>query len=404
MRKQYVCPFCFEQHDMNDVEFACEQRFACTPEQDNEYSRWAGVKAQLRPHHFRAKAVKGPLAKWWSMPDSAVCDKCNHTSHTRVCPSCHNELPRTIDTDEQIIVALVGTRGSGKSTYIGVLIHEMIKHMFLPFGGTFQLYGDEDQRQYRDRFERSLYIDHTPIPQTQRHVTTGSGRGKDDRPILGMLKMQSGGMMKKMKIQTLVFFDSAGEDWVDQTALNVVANYLEHAAGIIFLIDPLANANVLGRIGDMSKVAGSIGANDTDNDSLQAEVLVRAANCIRVGKGLKENQKIDIPVAVAFSKLDALEENNMLPRGSQITKPSPHVQFRHFDDNDRLAVDGEMRGLLSSWGEADFLAVLDQNFSHTSCFAFSALGRQPENGMIQPPAPRRIEDAMLWILHERGIL
>ena len=133
MKLKYVCPFCFASHDIGDVEFACEARKICGPvdangnitnpgqeEDDPKLAKYKGVPSCKGPHVFRGKKSR------FSMPTSATCDRCRRESHKRVCPSCHNELPSTIDSDEQIIVALIGTRGSGKSTYIGVLIHEMI--------------------------------------------------------------------------------------------------------------------------------------------------------------------------------------------------------------------------------------------------------------------------------------
>lgn len=405
MSKRYICPFCFDEYDMNQVEFECEQRYGCKVEEDKNYEEWAGTKNEMRPHHFAAPS--GGFFSKWSMPQSAQCDLCNHVSHTRVCPGCHNVLPRTIDTNEELIIALVGSRGSGKSTYIGVLIHEMIKHLFLNFDGTFNLLSDEDQKRYHDDFEQGLYIDHRLLDQTRRATHGRSGRGKKDRPILGTLKMPANGMFKKTRSVTLVFFDSAGEDWTDEQALRTVAKYLKHAAGIIFLIDPLTNGTVYKTIGK-ENLEGSIGSDDIGNDGLQSQVLTNAMNVIRNERELKEDQPIDTPVAVAFPKLDVLDDNGLLQPGMQLKKPSPHAQLGHFDEADRESVNEEMRSMLGKqWDEGNFLTMLDQNFVHNSCFAFSALGRKPSNPgakKIETPTPIRIEDAMFWILHEYGVL
>lgn len=401
MSKRYICPFCFDEYDMNQVEFECEQRFSCKMEKDTNYEEWAGTKNEMRPHHFAAPS--GGIFSKRSMPQSAQCDKCHHVSHTRVCPGCHNVLPRTIDTNEELIIALVGSRGSGKSTYIGVLIHEMIKHLFLKFDGTFNLLSDEDQKRYHDDFEKGLYVDHTLLNQTQAHDS--SGRGRKDRPILGTLKMPANGMFKKTRSITLVFFDSAGEDWTHEQALKTVAKYLKHAAGIIFLIDPLTNGYVYNKIGK-ENLEGSIGSGDVGNDGLQSQVLTNAMNVIRNERELREDQPIDTPVAVAFPKLDVLADNGLLQAGMQLKKPSPHVQG-HFDEADRELVNQEMRSMLGKWDEGNFLTMLDQNFPNNSCFAFSALGQKPSDPgaqKINKPTPIRIEDAMFWILHEYGVL
>ena len=398
MKLKYICPFCFAEHAIGDVEFACEQRKVCGEENDARLAAYKGVPNYPGPHHF-APQKRSKI----SMPQSAVCDKCHQPSHTRVCPDCHNPLPVTIESDQDMIVALIGTRGSGKSTYVGVLIHEMMKRLFRPFHGTFQLYGAEDQRQYRQRFEDDLYRNHVTIKQTQSHISGTSVT--ENRPILGTVKMESGGLFKKIRAMTVVFFDSAGEDWEDQDTINVVARYVGHAAGIIFLIDPLANASVRSGIGNDSAIATS-SVVQAGEVSEPAEVLGRVANLIRAQRGLKITEKITIPVAAAFSKLDVLEDNGVLPPGSALSQPSPHVQLGAFNEADRQAVDQEMRGLLMTWDQGDFLQALDLNYSNNSCFAFSALGRAPEqsDGSIAPPVPKRIEDAMFWILHQRGML
>lgn len=410
MKLKYICPFCFQENRISEVEFACEARKRCGKpdaggkitnpgqgEPNEKLAQYLGLSptAVVGPHHFAAE--KRALSRI-GMPKTANCDWCGQTSHTRVCPDCHNVLPSTIDTDEDMIIALIGTRSSGKSTYIGVLIHEMIKHLFHGFNGTFQLYGQEDRERYRNDFEKSLYQDHKPLPQTQ------SGDKKVNRPILGTLRIASGKWRKKIKTVSLVFFDSAGEDWEDQDTINVVARYVSHSAGIIFLVDPLANSVVRSNIANDEAVNTSGGMHPTDV-SEPAAVLSMVANLIRHGQGLSDKKRIDVPVALAFSKLDVLEDNGQLPPGSTLSQPSPHVASGAFIPADQQAVDGELRSLLDRWDQADLLQKLELEYANNSCFAFSAIGRAPKaDGTIQPPNPKRIEDAMMWILHQQEVI
>ena len=411
MKLKYVCPFCFAEHAIGDVEFACDSRMICAQrdpsgkivgvpgagEPDKKMQEYKHLsQAPLGPHHFRAH--KTPK---FSMPDSAVCDWCRQVSRTRVCPSCHNTLPSTIDNDEAMIISLIGTRGSGKSTYVGVLIHEMMKHLFGPFHGTFQLYGSEDQREYRTRFEDYLYKGQ-PIPQTTTHLTGNTMT--ENRPILGMLKMQSSGFFGKVKPKMLVFFDSAGEDWTNMDTIQVVAKYVAKSSGIVFLIDPLANQHVRDAISDDASIRASISA-DYEPDSDPTKVINDVARLIRDQNGLKESQKIVIPVAAAFSKLDVLEDKNLLPPGGRLSQPSPHVQRGMFDDTDADSVNQEVRSMLDRWDYGNFINTLDMNYATNHCFAFSAYGREPaSDGTIAPPIPKRIEDAMFWLLHLNKVL
>lgn len=416
MSSHFVCPFCFKDSKFSEVEFECEWKIMCKQptgsdgvehkpgegEPDERMAEHLGKskdEAPYRPHHFKAHG----WGSTWKMPRSADCDWCGHASHTRVCPKCHSTLPETIDSEQVFIVALIGTRGSGKSTYVGVLIHEMIKRIFHPFHGTFLLSSAEDQEQYSNRFEDRLYQEHHIIDQTKPKEDGNPMTA--NRPILGTLKLDGKGFFKKVESMTLVFFDSAGEDWEKSETLNIVAQYVAHAAGLIFLIDPLAIPNVRSLVNNDQVVKNSSSVEVDEKVSDPAEVINKVSNLIRHQNDMNPNEKINIPVAAAFSKLDVLEDHHLLPTATTLSQPSPHVQLGQFDDNDRRAIDMEIQGLLMEWDNGNFVDALDVNYTNYSCFAFSAFGRAPEaEGAIAPPMPKRIEDAMLWILHQRGAL
>lgn len=392
IRRSYLCPFCFTEHALDDVEFECQTRARCPKEPDEQMARYVGATTPvLAPHHFRS-AYKARFGA--GMPAEAECDLCHQMSRIRVCPACHNQLPGDIDIAEPMIISLIGTRGVGKSTYVGVLIHEMMKRLMRPFGETFILPTALDQSQYRERFEDPLYNAGEPIEQTKPIGNTMNA----NRPIIATLTKSE--RFGKLRTFTLVFFDSAGEDWQNPDTIASVARYVSHSAGIIFLLDPLNNRTVLNTINNQAAIASSsvVGYQAAADP---ATVIGNVANLIRQQQGLRNNQRISVPVAVSFSKLDVLEDMGLV-RGSTLSAPSPHAMQGQFNENDSRLVDGEMRGLLEQWGNGDFLAFLDQNYTTNRCFAFSAYGRQPDRdqqGRIAVPVPKRIEDAMFWLLH-----
>lgn len=398
MRRRYLCPFCFTEHAFDDVEFECQSRARCRTEPDEQMARYLGTPSATGYHHFRSTAS----SRFGSaMPDAAECDLCHQVSRVRVCPACHNLLPSDIDTAEPMIISLIGTRGVGKSTYVGVLIHEMMKRLVRPFGATFTLPTALDQRQYRERFEEPLYNYGQPIGQTHSYENLTTIEEK--RPILATLTKTE--RFGRLRTFTLVFFDSAGEDWQNPDIIASVARYVSHSAGIIFLLDPLNNRTVLGSITNRAAIASSVG-DGYDPAADPATVIGNVATLIRQQQGLRNNQRIAIPVAASFSKLDVLEDMGFV-RGSTLSRPSPHALEGSFDENDSKLVDGEMRGLLEQWGNGDFLAFLDQNYATNRCFAFSAYGRRPDTdsqGRIPVPVPKRIEDAMFWLLHLNKVL
>ena len=86
---------------------------------------------------------------------------------------------------------------------------------------------------------------------------------------------------------------------------------------------------------------------------------------------------------------------------------SPHCSEKCFDMSDWHNVDSEIRSLLTEWGAESFVSQVDVNYTDYSYFAVSALGlnnNPKEDRRIERPRPHRIEDPLLWILKENGVI
>lgn len=405
MRLSYVCPYCFAEHKMKDVEFRCKNKVRCGTEVDKRRGDYEGGVSIMDGKCFRADKAP-PLG----MPQYAKCPHCSEESNVRICPSCHNTLPSTIDKDNELIISLIGTRDSGKSSYVGVLIHELSRRIAGSFDGTFRFMDKEDRRQYEERFGNALYPKPNPdgtqrtpkkLNQTLSTFRAGGGMAKN-RPILGTLRLGKKGLLNTKYVDyTFVFFDAAGEDFDDEDVMFVVSSYIAHSDGIIFLLDPFTNSYVRNTVPrEVVQAASNI---DAGTVSTPTEVIERVADLVRRIKHISSRERIKIPVAAAFSKLDAFE--NLLPRGAALSRPSPHIQQGQFDTADAFMVSEEMRGLLSAWDEDEFIHSFDSHYANGALFAFSAFGSNPKaDGTLNPPLPRRIEDALLWILTQLKVI
>ena len=70
-------------------------------------------------------------------------------------------------------------------------------------------------------------------------------------------------------------------------------------------------------------------------------------------------------------------------------------------------VNGEIQSLLITWGANAFVSQLEINYTNYSYFATSSLGlgNSPRSDShIDRLRPHRIEDALLWILKENGVI
>ncbi len=135
------------------------------------------------------------------------------------------------------------------------------------------------------------------------------------------------------------------------------------------------------------------------------DIMSRVSKLIRNDRNMKSDAKIDIPVAAVFSKFDAIAQ--LIPEGSTILEISPHCSKKVFDMSDWHNVDNEIRSLLVEWGVESFMSQVDLNYMNHAYFAVSSLGMDnnpKENRKIDRPRPHRIEDPLLWILKENGVI
>lgn len=114
--KKFVCPYCFKQHIIKDVQFRCTN-ITCADVDDIELSIFEGL--QINPNNPHAPP---PLKRKMTFPVSinknelpkfAQCPGCGKGTSKTVCPSCHNSLPESVLTGEDKIAAIGNNVSSG---------------------------------------------------------------------------------------------------------------------------------------------------------------------------------------------------------------------------------------------------------------------------------------------------
>ena len=399
-KTHFVCPYCFETHKMSEAQFRCSNNL-CKDVPDIEMTQYENgdikMPKQGKITFTSADVQKGEKA----IPKSAVCPECHRTTHKVICPSCHNLLPESALLGDDMIISIVGSRDTGKSHFVGVIINELIERIAPAFGGSFEGFDDTMDR-YEQSFGRKLYVDLQKLDLTQsslQNVNNGAYR-----PLIFSLKFRiKKGAKETINRYTLVFFDTAGEDLDDADTMSTVNKYICKSAGIIFLLDPMKIPAVATQLDDdtVSRASSVDWRRSTRSD----DILVRVSNLIRNDRALKSSDKIDIPVAVVFSKFDAIEP--IIPKGCAILNNSPHCKEKAFVLSDWHNVNSEVQGLLRTWGAESFLSQLDVNYTDFSCFAVSSLGlnNNPTADLkINRPRPHRIEDPLLWILMKLKVI
>ena len=394
----FICPYCFDKRKLSEVQFRCTNK-RCMDFDDLEMTVYENGNIKMPKKGKRT--FTPPSRNAFSVPASAKCPECQNITYKRVCPSCHNELPESTLTGKDMIISVVGSRATGKSHFVGVIIKELRDRISVSFGGSLEGFADSYQR-WQTNFGSRLYDSNMKLDLTKSSVQNVDNGAY--RPLIFKLKLKHKVLFKEsIESFTFVFFDTAGEDLNDEDTMSTVNKYICKSAGIIFLLDPMQIPAVSSQLDETTvKRAAAI---DIRTAARADDIMTRVSKLIRNDRKLAETAKIDIPVAAVFSKFDVIAP--IVPPGCAVLNPSPHCGEKCFDMADWHNVNSEILALLREWDANAFVSQLETNYSNYSYFAASALGlnnNPDETGKIQRPRPHRIEDPVLWILKENGVI
>jgi hypothetical protein len=291
------------------------------------------------------------------------------------------------------MVALVGAKESGKSTFICVLIHELMNRVGEEFFFSLKACDDQTSRRYRQDFERHLYVDREPIPITQPIANVPRD------PLVFLLTIQRRGLIGSgRKAITLVLFDTAGEDLKSDDGVKRDLPYLAASDAILFLVDPLG---LPGAAADVTPAARANRQGPPPDDP--SDVIRRVTSLLRAQQNRPAPQRLPQAVALTLTKVDGLR--------SSVELHSPMHRGRHghgaLDLTDRGLVDEQVRALLARWGAGALDQALADGYQAHNLFGVSALGHAPtaEKRLNQfGISPLRVEDPLLWMLHRFGMI
>ena len=306
------------------------------------------------------------------------------------CPVCRKPVHKIIG--KNIIISIIGSRDSGKRHYIGVLIHEIMNRLAEKFEWIV-VPEEETLRLYETNFQ-SIYTTNQIL-----NLTVKNYDGYYDPYIFYITD-------KKGKVFTLTIFDTAGEDFESDDLMENSAKHAFHASGIIFLIDPLKILNVYTKLNlEIAANSSSVSANRAFQNDVILSIL---SGSLRRHYKIRENKKISIPLGVVVPKLDVIAAD--FPPHYACLFQSGHAAKKGFSLAENRRVNTEIQKWIAGLkdGATDsFMAQLNMNYSNYSYFGVSSLGMKnspDKNGMFSTPRPHRVEDPVLWILKENGMI
>jgi len=317
----------------------------------------------------------------------------NRSSTKLKCRACSTQLPLSFldykSNAKDLLFSIIGAKDTGKSNYIAVLINELRGAFGAQFDTVLRANDDPTSNRYRDEYYHPLYRDKTVVK------VTASALARKPEPLSYTLAFGGKSFFGRPKVSQVAFltlFDTAGEDFNSEDTLSTHNRYIFNSHGIILLLDPLQ----LPQVRDRLKGSVTLPAIRTD----AGDIIDRVARLIRKAYKLRANDLIKIPIAIAFTKCDALRP--LMTPGTPLSYVSKHVGY--FDESDYEDVAGFIRALIVDWTDGALLQQLKLGFKHYGLFGLSALGEAPSGPKVTAIRPMRVTDPLIWHLARQRLV
>jgi hypothetical protein len=384
---KFICPYCFNENETNNILFRCinPNNAECPGEEDKLYSSYWG----FHPPKIMNHVINPNTSMFNQKSKNALCPICRTKTTKMICPSCHNSLPFTTGELKDYNISLIGAKDAGKSVYIAVLLNALAQRIGMNLNASLVALNDETIRRYRQEFYQPLF------QKKELLMGTASQGAAQKTPLLYRFGFEKKNFFGKRsnEVVTLVFFDTAGERLDNEDVMARETKYISNSSGIIFLLDPLQIPAVRDRLPPDIQLPPI--------HTQPEEIVTRVINLIREDKQIPEKERIKTPIALVFSKIDALR--SLFPPDSMLQQSSPHTSS--LDISDCEMVSSEMLAYLYDWIGPNLNNIMQHHFEHFCYFGVSALGEPPLGEKLSAAvSSNRIEDPFLWLLWKNGFI
>lgn len=321
---------------------------------------------------------------------SGVEDIFSHRTMRRVCPYCHNPLPRHYGKNPVKFISIIGVTTAGKTVYISQLLKYIDKYASYL-----------NQTAFFTSDHETDFIEDNPV-ELGKALPNPTQPKSFSQPMFYDFISRKG---NQLSTNTIVIYDIAGENCTKAAAMQNFGEFINHSDGIMLLVDP-----------DQLNWAGA--GNENDN-APQAVV-----NTIYQATTSSVKQLSETPIAVCVSKSDVFED--MIPQVKQdiqcVRDSVMDTITPVFNATDYNSLQKELKQAMNL--ELD--NALNSNYRYFNYFAFSAIGgpvrkevQKDKDGNtiytpdgkekvlsypMDPPVPKRIAEPLFWLFYRFGFI
>ena len=418
------CPYCFKTFAPDDVHFrAASPRHYAANQQTGErvlredsivdrnladYYRQFGRQA---PRRFPVIAPKGGVSgdeyiglavggDPVSYRDGVLCsvrDEFGNDSDKRLCPYCHNDLPKSAGYTKSYTIAFAGDTAVGKTVYMTTLINRLqflddgFKSMLMPLTGAVS---DKYETYYfTPMYREGLLPEHTHVNEVVEPLIYEFR--------VGINKINGDNVADKTV--TLTFYDVAGDGIKNAEYVNTRARHLKYADAFLYMVDPM-------QTGAAQRLAAL-------NTNASADYILGRGDAVKILESFF-TQDIDFkdkPTAIVLTKSDLLRSTETtqryFSRESSIYRQCEHKGY--LDMQQVEVINSEVHNFFGITAPL-FRKNVDFMFNNVGYFAVSALGGPTETVKVDNidrkkiasgiPQEIRVEEPFLWILAQLGII
>ncbi|MGO9351056.1 MAG: TRAFAC clade GTPase domain-containing protein [Mycobacterium sp.] len=382
------CPRCFSPLHDDLYAWTVSPQASGKSYRDPVASAFIGSDAVSGPIYNvkRPPGCRGPLP---SDEDAAAALK---APAVEICPVCHVLLPDNWRQGHAVCVAMAGAPGTGKSTYLAVLINQL-QLVCESLGASMESATRATADAYARHYEAPLFAQRGLIPPTPTM--------QDLAPIRRESLIFSVGSWNGRR-RFLVIRDAAGEDLESADLDAPPFRYFRNADAVLFMFDPLRIKAIRDQLSDLLPDQSYGGG---DPRTVLSNVL-RA-----IGPGRPK-------LAVILSKFDALQalsdvegsEWSDIMSNAGAAYLRDNSASRSYDERDGQLLHEEARSLLVRLHGASIVTAVENPASGVRLahryFTVSALGQAPAGRRLSSRgiAPFRCVDPLRWVTSAFGVL